>query len=123
MPLGLISGRPFKPFSRAISSRNRDSALLFRVLAQQLQHQLLQLGVRPAVPDRQVVAAHRQQPGQLLTPGVKLARGDTVPVNDLARFDTRPQALRDDLPLLLDRPPAPRLATVINSIRCVRAVI
>src|ERR1700685_1040164 len=48
MPLGLISGRPFKPFSRAISSRNSDSSLLFRVLAQQLQHKLLKLRVRQA---------------------------------------------------------------------------
>src|SRR3984885_14228322 len=48
MPLGLISGRPFKPFSRVISSRNSDSSLLFRVLAQQLQHKLLKLRVRQA---------------------------------------------------------------------------
>ena len=48
---------------------------------------------------------------QLLTPGVELSRCDTVPVNDLARSDARSQALRDDLPLLLDRPPPPPLAT------------
>src|ERR1700733_10770149 len=48
MPLGLISGRPFKPFSRAISSRNSDNSLLFRVLAEQLQHKLRKLRVRQA---------------------------------------------------------------------------
>jgi hypothetical protein len=43
IPLGLMAGRPFRPFNRAISSRcSAMMPLERRHLAQQLHHELLQ---------------------------------------------------------------------------------
>jgi hypothetical protein len=99
------------------SGNRRNRCLRFAYRRRHLRHQrcrhlpLSSNHIDPCKARRRMRRRPVHPSRQLLTPSIELSRRDPVLVDDFARPNPSPEALRNDLPLLLDRPaPSPLAA-------------